>query len=276
MAVSSREHAWRSLVQRGLDTASEYADVAARKMHAAADPRARLLRKRRWSLRLGLFFTVSCLFWMLVTLVMATWTVPFWALLIPGLIATGAAAPATLFLLRWRWLRSEPLPPPRPAATRRTPPLGSAARGAIVALGAAERSMFQLAGVLERGELLPLDEIRELTAAADSAAATMSANAADIVSMEKAMASSPSSRASLEPTVRAFAEQLNRGVAQYNDMVSAAAQLVAASAHGEAGGSSSSSLSRRRYRDELGSATDRLLGWAYGFTELSKVGQQRP
>ena len=104
---------WQSAVQRGIDTVSEYTEVAAQKLAAAADPRARLLRKRRWALRLGLFFTVASVFWVGVTAVLASWSTPVWALLITGIIAAGAAAPATLLLLRYRWLRSEPLPPPR-------------------------------------------------------------------------------------------------------------------------------------------------------------------
>ena len=39
--------------QRGVDTAAEFADVLAQKLGAAADPRAKLLRKRRWALRAG-------------------------------------------------------------------------------------------------------------------------------------------------------------------------------------------------------------------------------
>ena len=53
---ASRPEAWRSLLQRGVDTAAELSDVLADKLNAAADPRAKLLRKRRWALRLGLFF----------------------------------------------------------------------------------------------------------------------------------------------------------------------------------------------------------------------------
>ena len=49
--------AYRSLWQRSVDTASEYADLAAHRIRRAADPRARLLRKRRWAARLSLFFT---------------------------------------------------------------------------------------------------------------------------------------------------------------------------------------------------------------------------
>jgi hypothetical protein len=251
----------RSLLQRGVDAASEFADLAAHTIRRAADPRARLLRKRRWALRLSLFFAVSSGFWVLVTVVLATWNIPAWALIIPGAIAAGAAWLATLVGLRYRWLRKEPLPAPRPGVVRRLPPMGSAARGAMVTLAAAERSMFSLIGVIERAELLPASEIRETTHAANKVAATMSATAVDIVSMEKAARSSPSSRGSLMPTINAFAVQLDHGVQQYNEMVNAAAQLVS---------TSSSPMSRQLYRDELVSATDRVLGWAQAFDELNR------
>ena len=250
----------RSLLQRGIDTASEYVDVAATTIRRAADPRARLMRKRRWALRLGIFSAITCVFWVLVTAVMASWSTPAWALIIPGAIAVGAAVPTTLWLLRYRWLRKEPLPAPRPGVVRRLPPFGSAARGPMATLSAAERGMFSLLGVIERAELLPADEIREVTSAANHVAATMSATAADIVSMEKAARATPSSRFSLAPTINAFAAQLDHGVRQYDEMVNAAAQLVS---------TSSSPMARQQYRDELVGATDRLLGWAQAFDELN-------
>ncbi|HZA10468.1 phage shock envelope stress response protein PspM [Mycobacterium sp.] len=254
------------MLQRGLDAASEFADLAAQTLNAAADPRARLLRKRRWSLRLGLFFVVATVFWVLVTAVMATWSIPAWALLIPGLIAAGAAAPATLFLLRWYWLHGEPLPSPRPRAARRMPPPGSAARGPMAALATAERGMFSLLGVIERANLLPREELRDLTDAANQVAATMAATAADVVSMEKTARLTPHSRSYLSPTIDAFAAQLHQGVRQYHEMVTAAAQLVSMS---------DSPMSRRQYRDQLVGATDRLLGWAQAFDELGRVGIPR-
>ena len=120
--------------------------------------------------------------------------------------------------------------------------------------------MFSLLGVMERAELLPAAELREVTRAANEVAATMSATASDIVAMEKAVRSTPSARPSLTPTIDAFAAQLDHGVGQYNEMVNAAAQLVS---------TSSSPMSRQHYRDELVSATDRLLGWAQAFDELN-------
>ena len=102
--------------------------MVAEKLNAAADPRAKLLRKRRWAFRLGVFFSLSAVFWVGVTAVLASWSTPVWALFIPSPIAVGAAFLATLALLRFRWLRGEPLPPQRSRLARRLPPWGSAAR----------------------------------------------------------------------------------------------------------------------------------------------------
>ncbi|MEB3030884.1 phage shock envelope stress response protein PspM [[Mycobacterium] nativiensis] len=264
----------RALLQRGIDRASEAADILADKLGALADPRARLLRKRRWALRLGLFFGVASGFWMLVTAVLASWSTPVWVLLITGLIAAGAAAPATLLLLRFRWLRSVPLPVAQSAAVRRLPPVGSAARPAMYALGASERGMVSLLSVLERGRLLPADEIAELTAAVNSAASTMAATAAQVVSMERAVQVTPQSREYLVPTINAFTAQLGSGVRQYNEMVTAAAQLVASANDGSStpsGAPANSPMSQHRYREELTGATDRMLGWAQAFEELAEL-----
>jgi hypothetical protein len=275
MAVNSRAgrpEAWRTLVQRGLqngiDTAADWSDLLADKLNAAADPRAKMMRKRRWALRLGWFFTVSCVFWVGVTALLASWSTPVWALFIPAPIAVGAAFLATLAFLRYRWLKGSPLPPQRSRATRRLPPWGSAARRPMAALAASERGLFSLLGVMERGRMLPADELRELTAAANQTAATMASTANDVVSMERAVSSAPQSRAHLAPTIAAFTTQLDHGARQYNEMVTAAAQLVSAA---NTGSMSSSPMSQQRYRDELVNATDRLQGWAQAFDELGHL-----
>ncbi|HEU4362402.1 MAG TPA: hypothetical protein VFR27_12980 [Mycobacterium sp.] len=251
-----------AVLQRGLDTGYRLTELLAQKVSAALDPRARLLRQRRRALRWGVIFGAGCLFWVLVTTVLASWTTPAWVLLITGVVAAGAAGPATLLLLRYRWLRSLPLPAQRPGVSRRSPPPGSAARPAMSALGASERGLFSLLGVLERGRLLPAGEIADLTAAANRTAATMAATAAEVVSMEHAVRFAPETGAQLAPTINAFTAQLGAGVRQYNEMVTAAAQLVA---------STDSPMSRQRYRDELLGATDRLVGWAQAFDELGSL-----
>ncbi|WP_431232652.1 phage shock envelope stress response protein PspM [Mycolicibacterium psychrotolerans] len=259
---------WRSVMQRGIDTVSEYADVAAQKLSAVSDPRARLLRKRRWALRLGIFFSFATVFWVAVTGLLATWSTPVWGLIITGVIAAGAAVPATLFLLRYRWLRGEPLPPTRQVSGRRLPPHGSVARPSMSALGASERGFHSLLGVMQRGNMLPPEEIRELVAAADRTAATMAATADEVVSMERAAIETPHSQSYLAPTINAFTAQLSTGVRQYNEMVTAAAQLVSAA---NTGAMSSSPMSQQRYRNELAGATDRLMGWAQAFDELGQL-----
>src|SRR6478735_3720186 len=184
MAMNSRAgrpEAWRTLVQRGVDTAADWSDVLSEKLNAAADPRAKLLRKRRWALRLGVFFTVSTLFWIGVTGLLSAWDTPFWALFIPAPIAVGAAFLATLSFLRYRWLRGEPLPPQRSRSARRLPPWGSAARQPMAALAASERGLFSLLGVMERGRMLPDEELRELSVAVNQTAATMIATANEVV-----------------------------------------------------------------------------------------------
>jgi hypothetical protein len=253
------------LIQRGVDTAAEWSDMVAEKLNAAADPRAKLMRKRRWALRLGWFFTVSSVFWIGVTGLLASWSTPVWALFIPAPIAVGAAFLATLAFLRYRWLRGEPLPPQR---SRRLPPWGSAARQPMAALAASERALFSLLGVLERGRMLPAEELRELSAAANQTSATMAATAHEVVSMERAVRSAPQSRSHLTPTITAFSAQLDHGARQFNEMVTAAAQLVSAA---NAGSLTSSPMSQQRYRDELVNATDRLLGWAQAFDELGHL-----
>jgi hypothetical protein len=271
-STASRPEAWRSLAQRGIDTAAELSDVLAQKLNSAADPRAKQLRKRKWALRLALFFGVSCLIWIGVTVLLATWNTPAWALFISAPIAVGAAFLATLSVLRYRWLRGEPLPPQRSRATRRLPPFGSAARQPMAALAASERGLFSLISVMERGRMLPADELRELIAVANQSAGTMAATADEVVSMERAIANAPGSRAHLAPTIAAFTAQLDNGARQYNDMVTAAAQLVSAASHSDpAGPMSSSPMSQQRYRDELGNATDRLTGWAQAFDELGQL-----
>ena len=116
--------------------------------------------------------------------------------------------------------------------------------------------------------MLPADELRDVIAAANQTAATMTATANEVVSMEKAATAAPQSRVHLAPTIRAFSAQLDSGVRQYNEMVDAAAQLVSAA---NSGSMSSSPMSAQRYRHELGNATDRLAGWAQAFDELGHL-----
>lgn len=255
----------RTLLLRGLDGAGDLAGALFEKISAATDPRQRQLRRRRRSLRWGFIFAVGCVFWTAVTAVLAAWG--WFALLleITGGVAVLQAMIATLLLIRYRWLKADPLPAQRPTNIRRLPPPSSAARPAMYALGASERGFFSLLGVIERGNMLPVNEISDLSEAAKQSSAAMAATAAEVVSMERTAHATPQARSHLAPTINAFTAQLSSGVRQYNEMVTAAAQLVS-SASGQHGAMLVSS--RQRYRDELAGATDRLVGWARAFDEL--------
>jgi hypothetical protein len=262
-AKSNQRGLLRGLLQRGFDTAADLTDLVARKVSAASDPRARQLRRRRRALRWAWIFTAGVVFWGLVTAVLAAWGWFALLLQITGAVAVVMVIPATLLFFRYYWLKSEPLPAERPSGPRRLPPPGSAARPAMYALGASERGFFSLLGVLERGAMLPPGEIADLTDAAKRTSAAMAATSAEVVSMERAAHNTEASRQYLVPTINAYTAQLGAGVRQYNEMVTAAAQLVS-SANGEGG----ATLSQQRYRDELVGATDRLLSWAQAFDEL--------
>src|ERR1700734_3279012 len=102
MAVQpGRSSAWRTLLLRGLDTASDVSELVAQKISAATDPRERQLRRRRRALRWGLIFTAGCVFWAAVTAVLAAWG--WFALLleITGGVAVLEAMIATLLLIRY-------------------------------------------------------------------------------------------------------------------------------------------------------------------------------
>jgi MFS family permease len=268
MAVQSgRSGVWRALLLRGLDVASDISELVAQKISAATDPRERLLRRRRRALRWGLIFSAGCVLWAVVTAILAAWGWFALLLWITGGVAVVEAMIATLLLMRYRWLRAEPLPAQRPTNSRRLPPPSSAARQSMYALGASERGFFSLLGVMERGNMLPASEIRDLTDAAKKSSAAMAATAAEVVSMERAANGTPQSRSYLAPTINAFTAQLSSGVRQYNEMVTAAAQLVS-SANGDPVAAATANNAQQRYRTELTGATDRLLSWAQAFDEL--------
>lgn len=108
---------WRAALRYGFDTGYRLFDLVTQRIGAAVEPRARLLRRRRRALRWGLVFGLGCVFWVLATTLLASWSTPVWVLLITGSIAAGAAGPATLLLLRYRWLKSVPLPARRPGGS---------------------------------------------------------------------------------------------------------------------------------------------------------------
>ena len=97
----------------------------------------------------------------------------------------------------------------------------------------------------------------------------MAATASQVVSLESASAQDPHARSYLAPTINALTAQLNSGVRQYNEMVTAAAAVVSSANAG-------APMVEQRYRHELTGATDRLLGWAQAFEELGPPAGYEP
>ncbi|MGH3723661.1 MAG: phage shock envelope stress response protein PspM [Mycobacterium sp.] len=265
---ASVQGGWEQLLRRIVNNVSDLGEELAARVSAMSDKREKLLRKRlrakRWSIR----WALACAAGVLITAVLATTGAPAWLLIIPALLTAGCAIPATYLFVRYRYLKAEPLPPPRPGVERRLPPLGSAARPPMAALDAAERGLFSLLGVVERGNLIPESEGRQVLSSANRAAFVLAATAKEVVSMERAAVEAPHTREYLQPTINAFTAQLDTGVRQYNELVTAAAQLVSA---GNGGGVAASPMSRGPLFDDLVSATDRLTGWAGALDELGQL-----
>ena len=100
-------------------------------------------------LRLAGFFGFATVFWVLVTGLLATWNTCLGAADHQEADRCGGAAfPAALLFLRYRWLQAEPLPRERVTSGRRLPPPGRRAAGDNPALGASEREF----GVVDRGD----------------------------------------------------------------------------------------------------------------------------
>ena len=265
---SSRPEAWRSLLQRGVDTAAEVSDVLAQKLNAIADPRAKQLRKRKVALWLGLFFTGSCALLIGVTTLLATWHTPAWALFIPAPLAVGAAFLADV------GVSALPVASRRTAAAAAVPRHSAAATMGVGGSSAAGRAgRFRARAVLADqrdgarqdaacGRASRIGRRRQSVRGHDGRDRQRSGLD------ERAVANAPQSRNHLAPTIAAFTTQLDSGARQYNDMVTAAAQLVSAA---NTGPMPSSPMSAQRYRDELVNATDRLTGWAQAFDELGQL-----
>lgn len=259
---------WQQLMWRVTEHLSNLGDELLTRVQAMSDQREKLLRRRlrarRWSIR----WALACLVGVMLTSVFATTSAPFWLLIIPAVLTAACAIPAVMLFFRYRHLKREPLPPARPGIQRRLPPRGSAARQPMAALDAAERGLFSLLGVVERGSIIPQSEGQQILMAANQAASVMSSTAKEIVAMERAAALTPHTREYLRPTIDAFTAQLDAGMHQYRELVTAAAQLVSAGDPGAVpgGGSDDNTLF-----DDLVSATDRLTGWADAFDELGRL-----
>ncbi len=87
--------------------------------------------------------------------------------------------------------------------------------------------------------------------------------------MERAAGASPQSRAHLDTDHPARSPpSCDQGARQYDEMVTAAAQLVSAA---NTGPISTSAMAGRRYRHELGQRDRPPAGWAQAYSELGHL-----
>jgi hypothetical protein len=220
------------------------------------DPRRRLLRRRRAARRAAVGLGSATGVLTVGTVALASTDAN--ALLTAGSAGMTAmvAVPTVAVALRLRRLVRLPLPAPRPQVV--LPPAGSAARGPLRRLAAAESSLQELVGLLAGDVFVPSSEVQEAAAAAASAAAALRREAAELGALERARDSSALASAELASVVREAAARLSAGVGEYEMVVAAAARALAtASSTGHA------------HDSGLGDAVDRIDALTAALSELA-------
>lgn len=248
------------------DTLREAGEQALGAVRRWADPRERELRKRRRarrrSFQLG---TVSGLT-TAGTVGLAVISAPAWIVVVIGggavMLVTGTALSARRYLR----LRRNPLP----RATfvpKKLPPLWSATRAPIAQLIQAERALYDLGAQLEHTRRLPDDELTDMLETAESGAAALHALASDVMAMERAAGTVGRANSSAADALRGNIDfvlaRLEPGVVEYEDVVAAAARILAVP---------ETAVVRHEFDvivADLRHAADRLDGWAQALTEIA-------
>ncbi|MHA6805205.1 phage shock envelope stress response protein PspM [Salinifilum ghardaiensis] len=255
----------RELVEWGFSTATrvgqEVLPEVRKRVARWRDPRARLLRKRRWAKRtatggglatgvFGAGAVGSGMADFVPALLQYSAATGFGGLaVLSGAGAVGAG-------LRYRRLKREPLPEAAPEPVE-LPPSDSAAREPMRRLRDAEQSLHQALERL-RGAAVVSDSVAvtEARGTADATARELRHGADRLVAVEAAREHVPDEqRAQLDEDVRRLRGELDEGVEEYGKLVAAAGRAVAASDAPE-------------QRDLLQDATDRLAGLAAGLREV--------
>lgn len=255
-------------VAETLREAGENALVAVRRW---ADPRERELRRRRRARRRSIGFGTASGLTTAGAVGLVILSAPAWAVVILGGGAVALVTGAALSTRRYLRLRRAPLPPAG-YVPRRLPTGRSVARPAMARLARAERALHDVAARIARSRRLPADELEDLVATAGSGAAALTALAADIDTMEGAIrtlgggATDIADAADvhrLRETLESIVARLDGGVAEYEQVVAAAARVLAVDESGAL-----------RYEfdgivADLRHAADRMDGWAQALTELA-------
>ncbi|MEU4316431.1 hypothetical protein [Nocardia sp. NPDC024068] len=274
--TGSREftQAWTDLppqaasVAGTLREAGENALVAVRRW---ADPRERELRRRRRARRRSIGLSTASGLTTAGAVGLVILSAPAWAVLILGGGAVALVTGAALSTRRYLQLRRAPLPLAG-HVPRKLPSARSAARPAMARLARAERALHEVAGQIARSRRLPADELEDLVATAASGAAALTALATDIAAMEGTIRALGGGAAELTDTadvhrlgetLRSIVARLDSGVTEYEQVVAAAARVLAVDESGAL-----------RYEfdgivADLRHAADRMDGWAQALTELA-------
>lgn len=246
----------------------EQALVAVRRW---ADPRERELRRRRRVRRRSFQLGTASGITTVGAVGLAVISAPAWAVVVIGGGAIAFVTGTALSARRYLELRNKPLPQASFVA-RRSPGLRSAARAPIQRLIRAERALYDLGAQISRTRRLPEDELRDLLETARSGASALHALAADVVAMEQAAdtvgRANPDTVAALKATVADVLTRLETGVAEYEQLVAAAARILAVP---------EDSVLAYQFNGivaDLREAADRLDGWAQALTEMADQGPE--
>ncbi|MFC4374692.1 hypothetical protein ACFO5K_11345 [Nocardia halotolerans] len=244
----------------------EQALVAVRRW---ADPRERELRRRRRMRRRSFQLGTASGITTVGAVGLAVVSAPAWAVVVIGggaiAFVTGAAVNAR------RYLRSRGQPLPQAAfVPRKSPGLRSAARAPIQRLIRAERALHDLGAQIARSHRLPDDELRDLLETARSGAGALHALATDVVAMEQAAdtvgRANPDTVSALKTTVSGVLTRLETGVVEYEQLVAAAARILAVPEDTVVAYQFNGIVA------DLREAADRLDGWAQALTEMADHG----
>ncbi|WP_255495008.1 hypothetical protein [Nocardia sp. GTS18] len=241
----------------------EQALVAVRRW---ADPRERELRRRRRMRRRSFQLGTASGITTVGAVGLAVVSAPAWAVVVIGGGAVAFVTGAAVNARRYLRTRSQPLPQAT-FVPRKSPGLRSAARSPIQRLIRAERALHGLGSQIARTRRLPEDELRDLLATANSGAAALHALAADVVAMEQAAdtvgRANPETVSALKATVTAVLARLETGVVEYEQLVAAAARILAVPEDTVVAYQFNGIVA------DLREAADRLDGWAQALTEMA-------
>ncbi|MFD3507022.1 hypothetical protein [Nocardia sp. NPDC058666] len=260
-----------AIAQAGSVTLRGVGEQALGAVRRWADPRERELRRRRRARRRSFQLGTVSGITTVGAVGLAVISAPAWAVVVIGGGAVAFVTGTALSARRYLQLRSAPLPQAAFVA-RKSPGIRSAARAPIQRLIRAERALYDLGAQIGRTRRLPEDELRDLLDTARSGAGALHALATDVVAMEQAAdtvgRANPETVAALKTTVSGVVSRLETGVVEYEQLVAAAARILAVPEDNVVAYQFNGIVA------DLREAADRLDGWAQALTELVDPGAE--